>query len=63
VRDRDFVPGHDQKLRIQLEQRVGGLLELRGLVENMEAYARGEVGLETLGLAVRTAVANSENAC
>jgi len=36
VRGRDFVPGHDQTLRIHLEQRVGGLLALRDLIENLE---------------------------
>jgi len=28
-----FLPGHDQRLRSQLEQRVGGLLALRALVD------------------------------
>jgi hypothetical protein len=39
---RDFLPGHDQKLRTQLESRVGGLRSLRELVEAAELYARGE---------------------
>ena len=28
-----YLPGHDQKLRSAIEKKVGGLLELRGLVE------------------------------
>jgi len=27
------MPGHDQKLRSAIEQKVGGLLELKALVE------------------------------
>jgi hypothetical protein len=38
---RDFLPGHDQKLRTALEARVGGLLALRSLVAGAEAYAEG----------------------
>ena len=30
---RDFKPGHDQRLRILLENKVGGLLVLKALVE------------------------------
>ena len=36
-----FLPGHDQKLRGVLEQRVGGLLALRSLVDAAEAYSNG----------------------
>src|SRR5215469_12977538 len=32
-----FKPGHDQKLRISLEHRAGGLEALRKLVEEAEA--------------------------
>ncbi len=39
---REFLPGHDQKLRTRLEGRVGGLLRLRALVDAAESYARGE---------------------
>lgn len=38
----DFLPGHDQKLRSQLESRVGGILSLRALVNAAELYAHGE---------------------
>ncbi len=37
-----FLPGHDQKLRISLEKRVGGLHSLRALVEAAESYAKGK---------------------
>jgi hypothetical protein len=36
-----FKPGHDQKLRIALEQRVGGLLALRSLVDAAERLTAG----------------------
>jgi len=38
---RALLPGHDQKLRVALEARVGGLLSLRTLVSEAEAYAMG----------------------
>ena len=38
---REFLPGHDQKLRTSLEARVGGILALRSLVVSAEAYAEG----------------------
>ena len=31
---RDFAPGHDQRLRTALERVCGGVLELRKLVED-----------------------------
>jgi len=39
--NREFLPGHDQKLRVALEARAGGLLSLRSLVSEAEAYATG----------------------
>ena len=36
-----FVPGHDQRLRISLEQEVGGLLPLRALVRAAHSYCGG----------------------
>jgi hypothetical protein len=39
-----FLPGHDQKLRADLEKRVGGLLSLRMLVEAAEHHVNGSVG-------------------
>jgi len=41
---KDFLPGHDQKLRTSLEFRLGGLLSLRAFVEAAESYANGETG-------------------
>ncbi|HWJ23857.1 MAG TPA: hypothetical protein VNS52_15995 [Gemmatimonadaceae bacterium] len=49
-----FRPGHDQKLRAQLERRVGGLLALRQLVAAAEAHVQGRLPAEGLGLAVKT---------
>jgi hypothetical protein len=37
-----FAPGHDQKLRSELEKKVGGLLHLRDLVNMAEAYCKSE---------------------
>ena len=54
---REFLPGHDQKLRTALEARVGGLLALRSLLEAAESYASGELGEQALTLHVRAAFA------
>jgi hypothetical protein len=48
-----FLPGHDQKLRAQLEGAVGGLLPMRGLVSMMQRYVDGEMDAEQLATAVR----------
>jgi hypothetical protein len=39
----NFLPGHDQRLRADLERRVGGLLPLRKLVEAAEYFAEGTI--------------------
>ena len=39
----NFLPGHDQRLRADLERRVGGLIALRMLVEAAEHYAEGAI--------------------
>jgi hypothetical protein len=49
-----FKPGHDQKLRTDLERRVGGLLALRSLVESAEAFAAGKMQSDTLAHEVRS---------
>jgi hypothetical protein len=49
-----FRPGHDQKLRTDLERRVGGLLALRSLVEAAEAFAAGLSESDALAQSVRT---------
>lgn len=38
----EFSPGHDQKLRVQLERRVGGLLRLRDLIDATESHRDGQ---------------------
>jgi hypothetical protein len=48
-----FRPGHDQKLRGDLEERAGGLLRLRMLVDVAEAFAADRISLENLGSQVR----------
>ena len=47
------LPGHDQKLRADLERRVGGLLRMRDLF--LEGFARGETSEDAMVSAVRTA--------
>lgn len=39
-----FCPGHDQRLRTDLERRVGGLIFLRMLVEAAEQFVEGNIG-------------------
>lgn len=39
-----WIPGHDQRLRADLERRVGGLIQLRMLVEAAEYYVAGDLG-------------------
>jgi uncharacterized protein DUF6429 len=51
-----FLPGHDQRLRVALETRVGGLVALRGLVEELLSYGRGDSSLEDMGRSVRRAL-------
>jgi hypothetical protein len=48
-----FLSGHDQKLRKQLEEKVGGLLLLGSLVKVTEMYAQDRMSLEGLGRLVR----------
>ncbi len=43
-----FKPGHDQKLRIALEKRVGGLDGLREMVEAVEEFNEGSSSPEQL---------------
>jgi len=44
-----FVPGHDQKLRARLEADVGGILNLREMVDISKSYANGETTLQRFG--------------
>ena len=48
-----FLAGHEQKLRKQLEEQVGGLLLLGSLVKVTEMYAQGRMSLDGLGTLVR----------
>ncbi len=48
-----FIPGHDQKLRVILERKAGGLLPLRELVNAAEGYFEGTLTEETLTLKIR----------
>jgi len=49
-----FRMGHDQRLRVALEARVGGILALRDVIQAVEAYASGGSNLEELGRVVRS---------
>lgn len=49
----DFLPGHDQKLRTDMEARVGGLLAMRDLIAAVENYAAGTASTEDLGSVAR----------
>ncbi len=44
-----FLPGHEQKLRKAIEDKVGGLALLGRLVEAAQLYADGKIPLEDLG--------------
>ena len=48
-----FRPGHDQKLRKSLEEKVGGLQPLSSLVKVTETYALGRMNREDLGRLVK----------
>lgn len=48
-----FLPGHDQKLRADLERRVGGLISLKQLVASAESYAAGKTTESDLTKAIR----------
>lgn len=53
VNGNDFLPGHDQRLRVQLENEVGGLLALRDIVHAAKKYSGGEMGAEQFENLVR----------
>lgn len=54
----NFLPGHDQRLRANLERRVGGLINLRMLVEAAENFVEGEVGSHQFNGMVRELLHN-----
>ena len=43
-----FLPGHDQRLRAGLEAKVGGIMNLRDLVDISESYTKRKCSLEDL---------------
>ncbi len=51
---REFLPGHDQKLRAKLEANVGGILALRALVDASADYARGKTSEQAFTQAVQS---------
>ena len=48
-----YLQGHEQKLRKQLDERVGSLQLLSSLVKVTETYAQGRMGSEDLGRLVK----------
>lgn len=50
---RNFLPGHDQKLRASLENQVGGLLALKELVQTASKYFDAETSMEEFENVVR----------
>lgn len=57
-----FLPGHDQKLRGDLERRVGGLLALRDIVIASEEYSAGMLSVHPFSDRVRAAFARRTQA-
>jgi hypothetical protein len=53
-----FLPGHDQRLRADLERRVGGLIQLRMLVEAAEYFADGSIGSSMFNSMVKDLLQN-----
>lgn len=48
-----YLQGHEQKLRKQLEERIGSLQLLSSLVKVTETYAQGRMSTEDLGRLVK----------
>lgn len=48
-----FLRGHDQTLRMDLERRVGGLLNLKSLVHAAESYMNGDIAEVVFSQSVR----------
>jgi hypothetical protein len=48
-----YLQGHEQKLRKQLEEKVGGLPLLASLVKVTQTYAQDRMSVEDLGRLVR----------
>lgn len=56
-----FLPGHDQRLRADIERRVGGLIALRMLVEAAEYYVEGSLGSSQFNGMVKELFQNRES--
>jgi hypothetical protein len=48
-----YLQGHEQKLRKEVEEKVGGLPLLASLVKVTQMYAQGRMSLDGLGHLVR----------
>ena len=48
-----FLPGHDQRLRAQIEAQAGGLLALRDIVRKARDYQGGVITESEFGRDVR----------
>ena len=57
----NFRPGHDQRLRADIERRVGGLIALRMLVEAAEHFVEGNVGSSQFNGMVKELFRNRES--
>jgi hypothetical protein len=49
-----FKPGHDQRLRVSLENRVGGIQGLSDLVNAAESYISGQTSGDAFANSVRS---------
>ena len=54
-----YLPGHDQKLRSQLEASVGGLERLDELISICHEYASGRLKLEEFGTRIKDVINGS----
>ena len=48
-----FLPGHDQSLRVQIENSAGGIENLWLLIDNVQGYVHGEITETELAKHVR----------
>lgn len=55
-----FLPGHDQRLRADIERRVGGLISLRMLVEAAEYFVAGDLGSSQFNSMVKDLFQNKD---
>lgn len=55
-----FLPGHDQRLRADIERRVGGLISLRMLVEAAEYFVAGDLGNSQFNSMVKDLLQNKK---